>query len=93
MTNIKTNPLKPESSAVKETSQETDEYVSERGTKFEVIPLENGLHSVKMLKGGTAPPICSQSFTSYRLAAKALEDYIITTDRNGYAKYPSKQEK
>jgi hypothetical protein len=76
---------------VKETSLETDKYVSERGTEFEIIGLTNGLHSVKMLKGGAVPPICNSSFTSYKLAAKALEEYIKTTDRNGYAQYPNKK--
>jgi hypothetical protein len=78
---------------LKETLQGTDKYVSERGTEFEIIGLVNGLYSVKMLKGGAVPPICNSSFTSYRRAKEALEEYIRGTDRNGYAEYPSKKEK
>ena len=93
MTNTNRNQPKREASKATETTLETGDYVSERGTKFEIVPKTNGLYTVQMLKGGAVPPICNSSFTSLRLAKEALEDYIKTTDRNGYAQYPSKETK
>lgn len=65
-------------------------YVSNKGTRYEITP-EGGLFAIRMKRGGKAPPICDQRYTTYQTAERALETYLKATDRMGYAIYPSKE--
>ena len=82
----------------KTTTPETDKlhedetYLTKKGTEFVIEPaFGTGLYCIKMKKGGKAPSFCDEKFTSFRAANDVLENYLISTDRYGQAKYPSKE--
>lgn len=67
-----------------------DKFVSDKGTVFEVKQRSNGLYFIHMAKGGKAPPMCEEFYTSRKLAEQTLALYLAQRDRLGYAKYPTK---
>lgn len=76
---------------VTEITLETDkEFVSDKGTPFEIYVTHTGNYAIRMLKGGAAPKICFNKYTSRRMAENELSKYLKNGDRAGYAKYPEK---
>lgn len=75
------------------TTQETvkSEYVSRRGTPFEILQEGNGLWRIRMMAGGSTPRICDDRYTSRQLAEKDLIHYLAKNDKLGYAVYPGKE--
>lgn len=74
-----------------QTTQDTAEYVSNKGTEFDISRTESGLYFIRMKAGGKKPPLCDELFTRKPQAEYALEMYLKQGDRTGYAKYPSKE--
>ena len=74
-----------------EITLETDkEFISNKGTEFEIVIRGTGNYQIKMKRGGNAPKICEGKYTSRAEAEKVLERYLKHGDRTGYAVYPSK---
>lgn len=73
-----------------QTTQETDKYVSQRGTKFTIEKLPNGLFQIVMKAGGAVPDFCKGRYTSFRFAENDLVRYLRKGDKIGKAKYPDK---
>jgi hypothetical protein len=73
------------------TSPETGEFVSNRGTKFEIVQIFNGLWKINMCKGGAAPQICDGFYTNRNEAVRVLSMYLRKGDRLGLAVYPDKE--
>lgn len=71
-------------------SPEDAKYVSDKGTEFTIETANNGLFFIKMRKGGLAPPMTEEFFTSKVLAELTLMKYLRIRDRLGNAKFPSK---
>ncbi len=69
---------------------DTGKFVSDRGTEFTVAVRPNGLFYIRMKKGGVAPPMCDEHFTSQLLAETVLSRYIAEGDRLGNAVHPGK---
>lgn len=73
-----------------ETTPDTDEFVSARGTKFEIRQIFNGKWRIYMMAGGKPPEICDCLYTGKAEAAKNLTFYLKKNDKLGYAVYPKK---
>ena len=65
-------------------------FRTERGLELSIQTTAGGLYEITPNGGGVPPRVCSERFTSHLKARDALEEYIKSTDRLGYAEYPSK---
>ena len=80
-------------------SVETDEYgfkrsetyKTERGLELSIRPTAGGLYEIVAHGAGANPPlVCNGLYTSHLKAKQNLEAYLASTDRLGFAEYPSK---
>jgi hypothetical protein len=68
-----------------------EKFRTERGLELSIQTTAGGLYEIIPHGAGSNPPkVCNERFTSHLKARNALEDYIKSTDRLGFAEYPSK---